>query len=54
MDFNVADTVSRDIKVLVTKTRYTLYMYVCMYVTPCEICIFKYLKKDGYIDSSLS
>ena len=30
MDFNVADTVRRDIKVLVTKTRYTVYIYISL------------------------
>ena len=31
-----------------------MYVYVCMFVTLYEICIFKCLKKDNYIDSSLS
>ena len=31
-DFNVADSVRRDIKVLVTKTRYTVYIYIYIYI----------------------
>ena len=46
-DFNVVDSVRRDIKVLVTKTRYMVcmcvYMYVCIYVCMCVytyVCVY--------------
>ena len=47
-DFNVADSVRRDIKVLVTKTRYTvyiynIYIYIYIYITVLLVNLITYL-----------